>query len=212
MSEDSGFFSRWSRRKVESRQGLTSPEPPPAAPPPPPIAQPAPVVAVEPPAVAAPPAEPPPTLEDVARLPSDASDFSRFVARDVQPEVKNAALRKLFSDPHFNVMDGLDTYIDDYSQPDPLPAGMLRQMVQSQLLGLFSDEQPTPKPEPDHKPEATAAPPAQDAGPVAAPETPETSSLALPSHEDADLRLQPDPAAGPDSLAAGLEPGAGREH
>jgi hypothetical protein len=40
-------------------------------------------------------------------------------------------------------MDGLDTYIDDYGKPDPLPAGMLRQMVQSQLLGLFDDEKKT---------------------------------------------------------------------
>ena len=38
----------------------------------------------------------------------------------------NAALKKLFSDPHFNVMDGLDTYIDDYGKPDPIPPSMLR--------------------------------------------------------------------------------------
>ena len=30
-------------------------------------------------------------------------------------------MKKLFSDPHFNVMDGLDTYIDDYGKPDPIP-------------------------------------------------------------------------------------------
>jgi hypothetical protein len=47
-------------------------------------------------------------------------------ARDVAPEVKNAAIKKLFADPHFNVMDGLDTYIDDYSKPDPIPPEMLR--------------------------------------------------------------------------------------
>jgi hypothetical protein len=62
------------------------------------------------------------------------------VAEGVAPEVKNAALKKLFTDPHFNVMDGLDTYIDDYGKPDPLPAGMLRRMAQSQLLGLFDDD------------------------------------------------------------------------
>jgi hypothetical protein len=33
--------------------------------------------------------------------------------------VRNAALKKLFTDPHFNVMDGLDVYIDDYGKPDP---------------------------------------------------------------------------------------------
>jgi hypothetical protein len=31
--------------------------------------------------------------------------------------VKNAAMKKLFADPHFNVMDRLDIYIDDYSSP-----------------------------------------------------------------------------------------------
>ena len=75
---------------------------------------------------------PPPTLDDAARL-DPSSDFRRFVAPDVTPEVKNAALKKLFADPHYNVMDGLDTYIDDYGKPDPIPASMLRQMVQSQV-------------------------------------------------------------------------------
>jgi hypothetical protein len=62
------------------------------------------------------------------------------VGREVDPSVRNAALHKLFSDPVFNVMDGLDIYIDDYGKPDPLPRSMLRQMVQSRSLGLFDDE------------------------------------------------------------------------
>jgi hypothetical protein len=97
-----------------------------------------------PPRAAAANAPPPPSLADVDALARD-SDYSRFVASDVAPDVKNAALKKLFSDPHFNVMDGLDTYIDDYGKPDPLPAGMLRRMVQSQLLGLFADEPAQPE-------------------------------------------------------------------
>ena len=40
-------------------------------------------------------------------------------------------MKKLFSDPHFNVMDGLDTYIDDYGKPDPIPLSMLRRMNQA---------------------------------------------------------------------------------
>jgi hypothetical protein len=62
------------------------------------------------------------------------------MARGVAPDVKNAAVKKLFADPHFNVMDRLDIYIDDYSQPDPLPMAMLRQMVSAKTLGLFDDE------------------------------------------------------------------------
>jgi hypothetical protein len=38
------------------------------------------------------------------------------------------------------VMDRMDIYIDDYSQPDPLPMAMLRQMVSAQTLGLFDDD------------------------------------------------------------------------
>ena len=49
-------------------------------------------------------------------------------------------MKKLFSDPHFNVMDGLDTYIDDYGKPDPIPPEMLRRMTQSALLGLFDTD------------------------------------------------------------------------
>ena len=77
-----------------------------------------------------------PTLEDVVRLTKD-SDFSQFVQTEVSEDVHHAAMKKLFSDPHYNVMDGLDIYIGDYSKEDPLPPGMLEKMVQSSMLGLF---------------------------------------------------------------------------
>ena len=35
---------------------------------------------------------------------------------NVDESLKRQALRKLFADPRFNVMDGLDVYIDDYTQ------------------------------------------------------------------------------------------------
>ena len=43
----------------------------------------------------------------------------------------------MFSDPHFNIMDGLDIYIGDYSKPDPIPLEMLKRMVQSDMLNIF---------------------------------------------------------------------------
>ncbi len=182
MAGEDGFFSRWSRRKVEAREVAEAPAAPaPAELPPVQAAE----LAAEPTAEV-PAAEPPPTLEDTQDL-TPASDFTRFVAADVTPEVKSAALKKLFADPHFNVMDGLDTYIDDYNKPDPLPDGWLRQMVQSQLLGLFADEE---------KPKADA--------PAAQPEP----AAALPAaHEDTDLQLQPLDDAG----RAGALPGAGED-
>jgi hypothetical protein len=173
--EPTGFLARWSQRKSLARQGGEAglppePERPVATP-----AQPE-VAATKPPPESPEPAEPPPppTLADVAQL-TPASDFSRFVAQGVQPEVKNAALKTLFTDPHFNVMDGLDTYIDDYSQPSPLPASMLKKMAQARFLGLVTED-------PEALTQAAAEPQADAAAP-------------LPD-EDPDLRLQPHDAAG----------------
>ena len=66
-----------------------------------------------------------------------ASDYSRFMKADVPLASRNAAMKKLFTDPHFNVMDGLDTYIDDYTKADPIPESMLRGLAQSRMLKLF---------------------------------------------------------------------------
>lgn len=147
-----GFLGRWSRRKHEVREGKPVEEPPapvlPLASSPSmgPSMAPASSSAVAPggapgaaPEGAAPAEAPPPTLTD-ARALTPTSDFRAFVARDVAPEVRNLAMKKLFADPHFNVMDGLDIYIGDYSQPDPLPAGMLRNMTSAHALGFFDHE------------------------------------------------------------------------
>lgn len=80
---------------------------------------------------------PPPTLEDVEKKDRFDPDFSAFMRPDVDPAVQQAALKKMFTDPHFNIMDGLDIYIDDYTKPDPLPPGMLERMVQSDMLNLL---------------------------------------------------------------------------
>ncbi|TMH08251.1 MAG: DUF3306 domain-containing protein, partial [Betaproteobacteria bacterium] len=185
------FLSRWSRRKVEVKQGIAPVEVPPTSPHPTPLpagereltSSLAPLgraIEAEGPA---PSAEdpPPPTMDDVAQL-TPTSDFSRFVAPNVDDGVKRAAMKKLFSDPHFNVMDGLDTYIDDYGRPDPIPESMLRRMTQSAFLGLF-----------DHEAEAKASPDGE--GPSALSQSP--SEPEVPADEDTDLRLQQDDAAGP---------------
>jgi len=154
--------------------------------------------------------EPPaPTLEDVSRL-TPQSDFGRFVRPGVDPAVKNAALKTLFSDPHFNLMDGLDTYIDDYGKPDPLPPGMLRQMAQSHFLRLFDDEPGVSAPAP--------LGPAGSIGPLAHAEhipkaqpTPPPPEPTGPIDENADLRLQPDDVARCAGPAPGVVKDPGRE-
>ena len=80
------------------------------------------------------------TFEDVEKIDRFAPDFSAFMKPDVDPAVQQAALKKMFTDPHFNVMDGLDIYIDDYSKPDPLPPGMLQRLAQSDMLNLFRNK------------------------------------------------------------------------
>lgn len=69
------------------------------------------------------------------------SDFSPFMAKDVDMQLRNQAMKKLFTDPHYNVMDRLDIYIDDYSVHTPLPIEVIRQMSIAKTLGLFDDEE-----------------------------------------------------------------------
>jgi len=210
-----GFLGRWSQRKQAVREGKALAESPPAPPP-----APLPVVALAaatvPVATAgaietqptAQPDAPPPSLDDVQRL-TPQSDFAPFVARDVAPEVRNAAMKKLFADPHYNVMDRLDIYIDDYSKPDPLPESMLRQMASAKFLKLFDDEEegeesPLAKPaevpaqedvsrDADHSVAPSAQPPASGADPLI-PHQPEPPGT---DHDHTDLRLQPNHATGP---------------
>jgi hypothetical protein len=188
-----GFLGRWSRRKLEAEQGKPLPAEPPveevAAEATPTEDAPA---AVEPPNPVAQLAEPAPelptpTLEDVRALTAD-SDFSRFAARGVAPEVQNAALKKLFADPRYNVMDGLDVYIDDYSKPDPLPTHIARQLAGAAFLRLFDETPPAAASQArdvaDNSAEQSVA------QSVTAPAVP-----APPPHADPDLRLQQDDAA-----------------
>ncbi|GAA4018842.1 hypothetical protein GCM10022212_13580 [Actimicrobium antarcticum] len=106
------FFARWARK-------------------------PAPVESIAPlrPVESVTPAEPvaPPTLEDAAAL-TMSSDFTPFVARGIDEAVKRLALKKLFADPHFNIMDGLDTYIEDYNTFVPMTAEMVAELNHAKLL------------------------------------------------------------------------------
>lgn len=82
-----------------------------------------------------------PTLDSLTA----ESDFAPFMAKDVDPQLRNLAMKKLFADPHFNVMDRLDTYIDDYSIESPLSIEVIRQMNISKTLRLFDDEDESKK-------------------------------------------------------------------
>jgi len=113
----------------------------------------------------------PASLDDVERIDRFAPDFSAFMKPDVDPAVQQAAMKKMFSDPHFNVMDGLDIYIDDYSKPDPIPLEMLKRMVQSDMLNIFRKDS-------SEEPESMN---------VAATDLPGSAEPALPALDQTDL-------------------------
>jgi len=174
-----GFLGRWSQRKGDARLGKPLAEPEMVATPVAPAPVAAPVFTVPASSVESKPEAPAPTLEDVQALGRE-SDYTPFVARNVDPAVRNAAMKKLFTDPHYNVMDRLDTYIDDYSQSDPLPASMLRTMASAQFLKLLDEEEAT-------EPAAIPTPASQD------------------HHADTDLRLQQDHAPGSPDAGDGTQ-------
>jgi len=115
MSEDNEkFLSRWARLKQKTRDEPAKP---------------------------ADAAGPPPELPPLETLDIN-SDFKGFLHPKVDAKLRQAALKKLFSDPRFNVMDGLDVYTGDYNTADPIPPEMLQQLVQVQnmLASLKQDE------------------------------------------------------------------------
>jgi hypothetical protein len=157
-----GFsLRRWSRRKLDAARDAASSEAP------------APAIAgtgAQGPAATAPSvpdALPPaaePALPPVESLTGE-SDFTAFMHPEVDEGLRRQALKKLFADPHFNVMDGLDVYIDDYTKPDPIPPDVLERLAQSGFvrgLGLGPVEGPPPPPafaqpvEPPPEPRAIA--------------------------------------------------------
>ena len=146
MSErDENFLARWSRRKSAARNAPADERAPDA-----PRAErvpDAPLVERVPstpermsPAMQGCNADPAAAAQDpIAALPpleslTPDSDFAPFMNAGVDPGVKSRALKTLFSDPALYPMDGLDVYIDDYTQPDPLPAGWLERLNQFTTL------------------------------------------------------------------------------
>jgi hypothetical protein len=135
---DGSLLRRWSRLKTEAREkekaggpvkapaaesgGIDAPEAPKA-----PAEQ---VIGASAHAAVAPGDD---SLPPVESLTMD-SDFSAFMQPKVDQALKRRALKQLFRDPHFNVMDGLDVYIDDYSKPDPIAPEIVRQMVQARYI------------------------------------------------------------------------------
>jgi len=114
---DETFLSRWSRRKHAVAREVAAPAGVPATAEP--GAHAVPASSTSP---AAPATETP--LPPVESLTFE-SDFTPFLRPGVAADVRQSALRTLLRDPRFNVMDGLDVYIDDYTKPSPVTEAML---------------------------------------------------------------------------------------
>jgi len=104
---DDDFLSRWSRRKREAgAKPAVQPFSPPAT------------------------GSAAPELPPVDQL-TPESEFKDFMHAKVNDGVRRAALKKLFADPRFNVIDQMDVYIDDYTNGETISAEMLAQLEHS---------------------------------------------------------------------------------
>jgi hypothetical protein len=68
------------------------------------------------------------------------SDFSPFMHPKVQDSLRRLALKKLFSDPHFNAPDVFEPFSGDWTVAEPISAEMLQGLNQTRTL-LFSNEE-----------------------------------------------------------------------
>ena len=111
--KEEAFLDRWSRLKREQPQER------PAAP-------------VEKGLEQEAPAAPLPAVEDL----KPDSDFAPFMNPKVDDDTRRSALKKLFSDAHFNVADPFEAYSGDYTKSEPIPELMLAAINKARDLAI----------------------------------------------------------------------------
>lgn len=159
------LISRWSRLKQEARQ------------------QPVEHKQAEKPL--ADPAAPAPELTPVEQLNFD-SDYRGFLHPKVDEALRRTALKKLFADPHFNVIDLMDVYIDDYTLPNVLPPEMLAQLRHAKKILDWAKEGTAEEEAKSAEVPAEAAPPqlADASGPQeSVPDVPLVEPVQKPEDE-----------------------------
>ena len=129
MSDKERFAARWSRLKRErAKEDAAVPE------------------------KDLPQQSPVPPLPPIESL-TPESDFSGFMAGSVQDSLRRAALKKLFTDPHFNGPDLFEPFSGDWTAGETIPQEMLATLNQARTV-LFREE--------EEKAAAAAAAQAQD--------------------------------------------------
>ena len=115
MTEDKeAFLERWSRRKLAQAEEQPAP-----------------------PAVREEKEEPAVVLPPVEEL-TPQSDFAPFMNPKVDGETRRAALKKLFTDAHYNIPDPFEAYSEDYTRGETIPMEMLKTLNHAQKL-LFDE-------------------------------------------------------------------------
>ena len=114
-TDKEAFLERWSRRKVEQAEEKA------ALPTQTPEKKDDPVV----------------TLPAVESL-NPESDFTPFMNPKVDGGTRRAALKKLFTDAHYNIPDPFEAYSEDYTKGESIPLEMLKTLNHAQKL-LFDD-------------------------------------------------------------------------
>jgi hypothetical protein len=61
---------------------------------------------------------------------------AEFRQAGTDEDLRRAALKKIFSDPHFNAPDPFEAYSGDFTRGEPIPPEMMRTLVQARHLGL----------------------------------------------------------------------------
>ncbi|MFL6570389.1 MAG: DUF3306 domain-containing protein [Burkholderiales bacterium] len=138
-AEKEKFLSRWSRLKSESK------DPGPGE-----KTEGAPVKGEE---------APMPVLPALDELTSE-SDFTGFMHPKVDEALRRAALKKLFSDPHFNVPDPYEPFSGDWTGGEPISEEMLATLNQARTLLFDQDEKKKEAPQLVETP--AAATPSED--------------------------------------------------
>jgi hypothetical protein len=110
--EKEKFLSRWARLKHESKELPQASD-----------------------AKAETPAPPLPPVDTL----TPQSDFTGFMHPKVEDALRRVALKKLFSDPHFNVPDPYEAYSGDWTVGEPIPDEMMATLNQARTL-LFDDK------------------------------------------------------------------------
>ncbi|MEL4410799.1 DUF3306 domain-containing protein [Shewanella algae] len=148
MAEKSGFLSRWALRKQQVQDGETPIDEPLQDVPP----QAEVVAEAEPETQAALETLPETESQEEKLLTAEdlpdpsgievGGSFASFMAKNVDPAVKTAALRTLWKQPHFNEIDGLLEYALDYSNQPKLTAEASAELAKKVFRHVLEKEEP----------------------------------------------------------------------